>query len=178
MIGRLIFVFLMIFVNFGAFAVIQVFKFDDPKKEQQFNVLVQELRCPKCQNNNLADSNSDLSVDLKGIIYEKVIAGESNQQIIDYLKERYGDFISYRPPVNPSTWFIWFGPFIVLAIGALSIFYFLKTRTRAESSQLNQNSSQESIALLEQWNIEMTQQKDLVSEQLDHDELKDGGNSK
>ena len=134
MIGRLIFVFLMIFVNFGAFAVIQVFKFDDPKKEQQFNVLVQELRCPKCQNNNLADSNSDLSVDLKGIIYEKVIAGESNQQIIDYLKERYGDFISYRPPVNPSTWFIWFGPFY--CVSNWSAFYLLFFLNRAQEQRV------------------------------------------
>ena len=84
-------------------ATIIVYPFTDLVKEERFNVLIKELRCPKCQNNNLADSNSTLSVAIKDKIYEKVNAGKSDEEIISYLKDRYGDFISYRPPVKPST---------------------------------------------------------------------------
>jgi len=163
MLNRLLLALIFVFISFSCLAVIQVYKFDDPAKEQQFNSLVQELRCPKCQNNNLADSNSDLSVDLKTIIYEKVIAGETDEQIINYLKDRYGDFISYRPPVKPSTWFIWFGPFVFLAIGAFTIFRFLSTRKKPETNQPIARTSQDSKALLEQWSEEVTPDTDKSS---------------
>mgnify|MGYP005814061139 CR=1 FL=1 len=151
------FTFIIIVLNISvASSNIQVYKFDDPKKEQRFNLLVQELRCPKCQNNNLADSNSELAVDLKQIVYEKVLSGETNQEITDYLKARYGDFISYRPPLNPSTWFIWFGPFVFLAIGGLFVFRFIASRKISVRSSANENIvevdvSNMSKSLLSQW---------------------------
>ena len=107
------------------------YDFDDSVKEVRFNRLIEELRCPKCQNNNLADSNSPLSVDLKDIIYEQIIAGASDDEIIDFLKQRYGDFIHYKPPVNASTWFIWFGPFILLFAAGFTIIRFLKSKRDA-----------------------------------------------
>ena len=155
MMNRMTFALIIMLSSICCFASIQVYKFDDTKKEQQFNMLVQELRCPKCQNNNLADSNSDLSVDLKGIIYEKVIAGESNDQIVDYLKARYGDFISYRPPVKPSTWLIWFGPFVFLAIGAFAILRFLSSREVSTINEASNNVSQASKDLLGEWSDEV-----------------------
>lgn len=155
MMSRLFFTWLLIITSFFSVASIQVYQFNDVKKEQQFNSLVQELRCPKCQNNNLADSNSALSVDLKEIIFEKVIAGETDDQIIDYLKARYGDFISYRPPVKPSTWFIWFGPFVFLAVGGLAIFRFLSVRKKPINDIQVTNTSKASQDLLAQWNDEL-----------------------
>jgi len=106
-------------------AEILLYQFTDPVKEERFNQLIKELRCPKCQNNNLADSNAPLAVDLKDIVYEKINAGQTDNEIIYFLKERYGDFISYRPPVKPSTWLIWYGPFVVLIIGGIMIFRFV-----------------------------------------------------
>ena len=121
------FIFITGLLIFSAVCVaeILVYDFDDPQKEARFNHLTAELRCPKCQNNNLADSNAPLAVDLKDIIYEKLNANESDEQIVNYLKERYGDFITYRPPVKPSTWIIWFGPFFILLVGGWGIFRFV-----------------------------------------------------
>lgn len=139
-------------------ATVMVYPFDDEVKEQRFNHLIQILRCPKCQNNNLAGSNSALAVDLKNIIFEKMMAGKSDDEIISYLKERYGDFISYRPPLKPSTWIIWFGPFVVLLLSGFFIFRFVSSRQNNET--VISQSSSESSDLLEQWATEDQSQKE------------------
>jgi len=115
-------------LSIAALATISVYDFSDPQQEARFQHLVEELRCPKCQNNNLADSNAPLAQDLKDIIYEKIKAGESDEAITSFLKARYGDFISYKPPVKPATWGIWFGPFIAIVIGVWLIFRFVGQR--------------------------------------------------
>ena len=135
-------------------ATIIVYPFTDLVKEERFNVLIKELRCPKCQNNNLADSNSTLSVAIKDKIYEKVNAGKSDEEIISYLKDRYGDFISYRPPVKPSTWLIWYGPFVILLVGGFLIFRFVSARQKEKPITPVSSSSESSKALLEQWGKE------------------------
>ncbi len=145
-------------VSMSSKAEILVYEFNNPAFEMRFNQLSQELRCPKCQNNNIADSNAPLSVDLKNIIYEQLHAGASDEEIVNYLVERYGDFITYRPPVKPSTWFIWFGPFVVLFIGAVVILRFVMGRKKpAEIQQQvsnDNNASANSQALLNEWKNE------------------------
>lgn len=150
---------LAVFLALPVTGKIILYSFDDPAKEKQFKELIQELRCPKCQNNNLADSNSPLAIDLKEIVYEKILAGESQEEIVTYLKERYGDFISYRPPLNPSTWFIWFGPFILVAIGTILIFRFvfrpenfkiISDNIETQQIEMKQGSTESSI-VLQQW---------------------------
>ncbi len=135
-------------------ATIIVYPFTDSVKEERFNELIKELRCPKCQNNNLADSNSTLSEAIKDKIYEKINAGKSDDEIISYLKERYGDFISYRPPVKPSTWLIWYGPFIFLLVGGFLIFRFVSARQKEKPIAPVSSASQSSKELLEQWGKE------------------------
>lgn len=132
-------------------AEILLYPFNDPAKEARFNVLIQELRCPKCQNNNLADSNAGLAVDLKNIIYEKINAGESDEQIVTFLRDRYGDFISYRPPLKPSTWVIWFGPFILLLLGGYFIIRFINNREASTNKENHAVLSNHSADLLNQW---------------------------
>lgn len=136
-------------------AEILVYEFNDAKLEERFNQLSQELRCPKCQNNNIADSNAPLSVDLKNIIHEKLHEGQSNEEIVDFLTERYGDFITYRPPVKPSTWFIWFGPFVVLIIGAFTIFRFVSSRKSPHSSSEKRAVKPDGASVLQEWKNEM-----------------------
>ncbi len=97
-------------------AVIEVYEFDDQELEKRFIKLTYELRCPKCQNQNLADSNSELSLDLKAIVYEKLIAGETDQQILDFMKQRYGEFILFNPEMSQSNALLWAGPFIFLIV--------------------------------------------------------------
>lgn len=90
---------------FTASANLNVYDFDDGEKQQQFAQLIDELRCPKCQNNNLADSNAPLARDIKNYVYQSVKAGKSNEAITDFLVSRYGEFITYRPR-NPILWLL------------------------------------------------------------------------
>jgi cytochrome c-type biogenesis protein CcmH len=106
--------FIVFSLNLGA--TIETYEFDDPELELRFKKLVAELRCPKCQNQNLADSDSDLSKDLKRIVYDKVKSGQSEQQVLNFMKERYGEFILFKPELNQSNVFLWTGPILFLVI--------------------------------------------------------------
>ena len=97
-------------------AAIEVFEFDNPRQEALYQALIEEFRCPKCQNQNLAGSDSVISQDLKRKTYDMVMAGQSDAQIREYMYERYGDFISYKPPVRPSTWILWYFPPVILLL--------------------------------------------------------------
>ncbi|OLL54007.1 cytochrome c-type biogenesis protein CcmH [Bartonella henselae] len=84
------------------------------------------LRCPVCQNQSIDDSDALLARDLRLLIRERLKMGESNQQVIDFLVERYGDFILLKPPFNKTTWFLWLSPLIIIIIGASAIFFQIK----------------------------------------------------
>ena len=100
----------------------------DPVVEQRLAKLSQELRCLVCQNETLADSRADLAEDLRREIREQIRAGKSDQEIIAFLTQRYGEFILYRPPVKPTTYLLWFGPFILLLAGLAILFRYVKRR--------------------------------------------------
>jgi cytochrome c-type biogenesis protein CcmH len=91
---------------------------EDPGLEQRVTHLAHELRCLVCQNQTLADSNAPLAVDLRGQIREQLKAGRSERDVIDFMVQRYGDFVLYRPPFKASTLGLWLGPFALLALGA------------------------------------------------------------
>lgn len=98
---------------------LESYKFEHHADELRFRQLASELRCLVCQNQSLADSDAELAHDLRNEVYEMMVAGKTNQQITDFLVDRYGDFVLYKPPVKPSTWLIWFGPFAVLLVALL-----------------------------------------------------------
>lgn len=100
----------------------------DPVVEQRLAKLSQELRCLVCQNETLADSRADLAEDLRREIREQIRAGKSDQEILAFLTQRYGEFILYRPPVKPTTYLLWFGPFVVLLGGLVILFRYVKRR--------------------------------------------------
>jgi cytochrome c-type biogenesis protein CcmH len=101
---------------------------DDPVLEQRVMALSQELRCLVCQNETLADSRADLANDLRNQIREQMKAGKSDKEIVAYLTERYGKFILYNPPIDPTTYLLWFGPFVLLLAGLFILFRYLKQR--------------------------------------------------
>src|SRR2546423_7227929 len=101
---------------------------EDPKFEQRMRALTEQLRCLVCQNETLADSRADLAEDLRKEIREQMKAGKSDQEIIAFLTQRYGDFVLYKPPVKSTTYLLWFGPFVLLIAGTLVLFRFLKRR--------------------------------------------------
>ena len=123
-------------------------EFKNPKSEQRYLALIEEIRCLVCQNQSLADSNAELARDLRGEIRRMIETGKSNARIVEFLVERYGDFVLYRPPLKGATWLLWFGPFLLLP-GALAIAFVLirnqaragpaeKPLSAAERTRLNQ----------------------------------------
>jgi cytochrome c-type biogenesis protein CcmH len=101
---------------------------DDPELEKRVMNLSKELRCLVCQNETLADSRADLAVDLRNEIRDQMKAGKSDKEIITFLTARYGDFVLYRPPVRPTTYLLWFGPFLLLVIGMVILYKYVRQR--------------------------------------------------
>jgi cytochrome c-type biogenesis protein CcmH len=101
---------------------------EDPAVEQRLHKLSQELRCLVCQNETLADSRADLAEDLRREIREQIKAGKSDKEIIEFLTARYGQFILYRPRVTPTTYLLWFGPFVLLLGGLFVLFHYIRQR--------------------------------------------------
>ena len=103
---------------------------DDPVLEKRVMALSEKLRCLVCQNQTIADSNSGLAIDLKNQVREKMQQGKSDQEILDYMVERYGDFVLFLPQVKSNTWILWFGPFILLGLGLILLMIKLKQRRK------------------------------------------------
>ena len=112
-------------------AAIETHQFDTPEQEALFKKMTEELRCLVCQNQNLADSNAELALDLREKTYEMVKSGKSEDEIIEYMVARYGDFVLYRPPVKSSTLFLWLGPLLFLAIAIIVATRFVRSRQSA-----------------------------------------------
>lgn len=112
-----------------ASASISSYQFDTAEQEARFNQLSQELRCLVCQNQNLADSNAGLALDLRRQIHEMILAGKSDADIVNFMTERYGDFVLYRPPLRGSTLLLWVGPFLLLLGGAVVLTLIVRRRS-------------------------------------------------
>ena len=107
---------LMIFWSAQSLAVIETYEFSTPDLELRYKALSQELRCPKCQNQNIADSNAPISRDLRAIVHEQLEAGATNEEIIDFVVDRYGEFVRYRPGMDSNTMWLWSAPLILLVM--------------------------------------------------------------
>jgi len=108
---------------------------NDPELEKRVMALSEQLRCLVCQNETLAASQADLAQDLRGLIREQMKAGKSDKEIIAFLTDRYGKFILYNPPVDPTTYLLWFGPFVLLLGGLAFLFRYLKQRRELITEQ-------------------------------------------
>ena len=125
-------------------------EFDSPEQETRFEELLEELRCMVCQNQTLADSNARLARDLRERTYNMVRSGKSNNEIIEHMVERFGDFVLYRPPLKKTTVLLWFGPAIFLII-AVSTFWLYSHRTRRKPiSDLSPVERQKAQRLLDE----------------------------
>ena len=102
----------------SAVAAIEEHAFENAEQEARYNYLIDVMRCPKCLNANLAGSDAPIAADLRAEIYSQLQEGRSDDEIIAFMKARYGDFIMYRPPLNPGTLVLWFGPLLLLFGGA------------------------------------------------------------
>ncbi|RBP81811.1 cytochrome c-type biogenesis protein CcmH [Marinomonas rhizomae] len=110
---------LMVFFYASASAQEQM-AFSSELNKTRYQSLVEELRCPKCQNQNLADSGSGIAVDLRELVHQMIEDGKTDQEVVDYMVARYGSFVLYRPQHSTATFLLWYGPFILLGIGGLA----------------------------------------------------------
>ncbi len=140
---------LLLWLPLLAFANIEAYRFDDPKKEADYRVLIAELRCLVCQNQNLADSNAELAQDLRRQTYEMVQKGSSKEEVITYMVQRYGDFVLYRPPFRPSTALLWIGPFLIFAAGVAILLLFIRRRNKEPVVQLSSSEHARAQGLLD-----------------------------
>ncbi len=118
---------------------------DDPVLEERAREISAEVRCVVCQNEPIDSSNAGVARDLRLIIRERLVAGDTNQEVFDYLVARYGDFVLFNPPWRPSTYALWLGPFIILGLGFLAVIMAL----RGKSGQLTASLTPEEQARLE-----------------------------
>lgn len=114
-----------------AFAVIETYEFSDPALESRYHRLSQELRCPKCQNQNIADSNAPISQDLRQLLYRRLEAGASDREILDDMVARYGEFVRYRPSADGVTLWLWLAPLLMLVAGVALVLVLLRRRAAA-----------------------------------------------
>lgn len=121
---------------------VDVYSFTDETLQKRYQSFTEELRCPKCQNQNLADSNSPISSDLRRELYNLLEAGKTDQEIVDFMVSRYGDYVLYRPKLQRNTFILWGGPFAI-AVVALLVLFFIVRRRPAKSSTVTMQQSAE-----------------------------------
>ncbi len=146
----LIFTFLCV-VSVTVMAAVEYRKFDDPQQEQAYQNLTNELRCLVCQNQTIADSNADLAKDLRRQVYEMLQQGKSQQEIVDFMTQRYGDFVMYRPPLKPKTIILWVGPAVFIVIGLVVLVIISRKKAAGvQSVALTEHEEKRIRQLLEQ----------------------------
>lgn len=127
---------------------------EDPEVEKRMLALTEDLRCLVCQNESIADSRADFSNDIRRIIREQIKANKTDAEIIDFLVERYGDFVLYNPPIKATTVLLWFGPLIMFLIGVMILVKYLKgRRVQIEDVVLTDNDRKKVAALLDEKEI-------------------------
>lgn len=133
-------------------ASVDVYDFDTPQQKQRYQVMIHELRCPKCQNQNLADSDAPIAQDLRQELHRLLLEGETDKAIIAFMVQRYGNFVLYRPPFDKYTFLLWGAPFIFLFLGFL-IAWRVRTATKQQTaaSGLTEQQRQSIVELLESY---------------------------
>ena len=120
-----------------AWAGLESFDFSGNVEEQRYKDLLAELRCLVCQNQSLIDSDAELAHDLRLEVYELMEQGRNDTEIRDFLVARYGDFVLYEPPIKPSTYLLWAGPFVLLALGIMMLIRTIRQRRQLQESQFS-----------------------------------------
>jgi len=111
-------------------AAIDIYQFDNTDQQDRFHRLTEELRCPKCQNQSIADSDAEIARDMRERTARMIREGRSDQEVVNFFVDRYGDFVSYRPPVNERTAILWMGPLGLLLLGVLAIVLLVRRASR------------------------------------------------
>ena len=119
-----------------AFSAIDALNFSSPQQESDYHQLTQSLRCPQCQNNNIADSNATIAVDMRGKVFELLQEGKSKNDVVDYMVARYGNFVTYDPPMTASTLVLWIAPLLLVLLGVV---FLLRRKPKTQSTVKSQD---------------------------------------
>lgn len=124
---------LSVFVCFssGAFAVVDLYEFDDDAQLQRYQTFVQELRCPKCQNQNLSGSNSPIASDLRREVHRLISSGASDDEVVDFMVARYGEYVLYKPRARGAALLLWLAPGVLLLLGMMILWWILRRRSKS-----------------------------------------------
>ena len=143
---------LALLFSHSAMAAIDIYEFTTEDERRRYQKFIQELRCPKCKNQNLAGTNSQIAVDLRRELHKMVVDGKTDAEIIDFMVSRYGDFVLYRPPLKASTLALWLGPLVFLLTGmtTVGVIVWRRRRMAPEVAQLSEEEQKQLAAMLEQ----------------------------
>lgn len=119
-----------------AFSSIDALNFTSLQQESDYHQLTQSLRCPQCQNNNIADSNATIAVDMRGKVFELLQEGKSKNDVVDYMVARYGNFVTYDPPMTASTLVLWIAPLLLVLLGVV---FLLRRKPKTQSAVKSQD---------------------------------------
>ena len=152
----LLFIFLLM-MSGGAYAV-DTRQLPDPKQQESYETLTKELRCLVCQNQTIADSNAELAADLRRQVYEMLQQGKSEQDIIRFMTDRYGDFVLYKPPFEGKTSLLWIAPVVFLLMGLITVFFVIRrkkaaTYTQADALETDTEKQKKIRSLLEKGDL-------------------------
>ena len=150
---RLLIILFLLSVNSYA---VDTRQLSDPKQQESYEILTKELRCLVCQNQTIADSNADLAADLRRQVYEMLEKGKSREEIVQFMTDRYGDFVLYKPAFAGKTTLLWIAPVIFLLMGLITVFFFIRRKNasanlndQAGSLQIDQDKQKKIRNLLE-----------------------------
>lgn len=136
-------------LSWPAFAGVEYRDFKQPEQEQAYQSLISELRCLVCQNQTIADSNADLAKDLRRQVYEMLQKGESKQHIVDFMTDRYGDFVLYKPAFKLKTGLLWLGPILFLLTGLITVVIVVRRKKAENQPALSEDQQTRLSAILE-----------------------------
>ena len=164
MLNKTLFIITLIIASFTMATIVnaspvETFEFRDEVTKVRFQALSKELRCPKCQNQNLADSNSPIATDLRRELYELLQQGKADSEIVTFMVSRYGEFVLYRPRVSSLTYILWFGPALLILIGVIVVIIILRKKPAAKEKLALTSKQQDKLQqLLEANEKEASQQ--------------------
>ena len=132
-------------VNQAQASAVDTFEFHDEVTKIRFQALAKELRCPKCQNQNLADSNSPIAADLRKELYDLLQQGKADMEIVDFMVKRYGEFVLYRPRVSQLTYVLWFGPVVLILLGFIVVIVVVRRKPVAKEALVLSTEQQDKL---------------------------------
>lgn len=141
--------FFVLCVPLIASAAIDAYSFPNNQMRKRYNELIDELRCPQCQNTNIAGSDAMIAKDLRRTVHKLVLEGKTNKQILDYMHARYGDFILYKPRLEPGTLVLWFGPLVLFVVAGFVAARLVSDRREKRPSDLSESDEARLSRLLQ-----------------------------